>query len=349
METEHVVNHLAARQFLPPRLVHHFVMEAFQPIDREQERWLALEQVRLRVHATAGPAPGYDNAVDDVGLGGYAEVEGGAQIGHAQSSGAQVKRDRTVGRSRPWWKVTQWQQPAHGRGEMAQSLLDRDCGEVHSRLGNRIEPAAATPCTLRVMSSQSNRGFSRSQEQEIDGQKKWSDSGSEELLSIIFPLVIGDWALESSSDKKGALWSLLFVWGGAVVNRSSLPPTPRDPYAGERTVFEPAPIVEDTIAACWQWIVEQETGRHLSFWHLRVLAEMWAISAVKHHYMVAGVSFHDLADPLNMSAREYVEVYWNPKLIPNVARSPPVLLSFVLGCIFTTNAAVVDEENVRPD
>eukprot|EP00971_Amphidinium_carterae_P261620 5190162-Amphidinium_carterae.1 len=137
----------------------------------------------------------------------------------------------------------------------------------------------------------------------------------------------------------------VFVCGGAVALRAATRPTPLDPYANERTVFEPAATVADSIAACWQWLVVQETGKSLSFWHLRVVAEMWAISAVKHHYLVAGVSFHDLAAPLNVTAREYVNIYWNP----DHTRSPPVLLSFVLGCVFSINAAVVDEENVRPD
>eukprot|EP00971_Amphidinium_carterae_P126788 2511841-Amphidinium_carterae.1 len=147
------------------------------------------------------------------------------------------------------------------------------------------------------------------------------------------------------SQGKGAVQVVCGDVRGGAVSRTGFSLTSRSPFDCERTVFEPSLDINDTIAACWQWLVNKELNRSLSFVHLRLVAKRWAISAIKQQYLVAGVSFESLAEPWGLTAREYVEIHWNPDSL----RAPPVCLSFVLGCVFSISAAVVDEDNLRPD
>eukprot|EP00971_Amphidinium_carterae_P089039 1762369-Amphidinium_carterae.2 len=79
---QYVIERIPARWQQPPaspRLVHHHGLEALPQHVPAFDRGDLLELLRGRFRALAGPADVYDDPLDDVGLGGYNVVEGGAR------------------------------------------------------------------------------------------------------------------------------------------------------------------------------------------------------------------------------------------------------------------------------
>eukprot|EP00971_Amphidinium_carterae_P102404 2027360-Amphidinium_carterae.3 len=86
LQHQHVAQHMAARRLpLSPRHVHIPVLQALPQQAPRIDRDILLAQLRDRIRAVAEPAGHYDDPLDDVGLGGYPVVEGGAR---SMSSGA---------------------------------------------------------------------------------------------------------------------------------------------------------------------------------------------------------------------------------------------------------------------
>eukprot|EP00971_Amphidinium_carterae_P271271 5383110-Amphidinium_carterae.3 len=147
-----------------------------------------------------------------------------------------------------------------------------------------------------------------------------------------------------------------FVAGGAASSaRSRSPrrqvasvgacPSAAAPAAPDDVVFIPKGVSMDSVCDCLCWIIGVETDRVLTCFHLRLVASMWIRSAYKHHYPVADTTVQRIAEEHGVSCEDYLEYYWDAKH----CRAPPVLLVYIVGCIFTLNVGVVVPSGERPD
>eukprot|EP00971_Amphidinium_carterae_P191159 3793674-Amphidinium_carterae.1 len=96
-----------------------------------------------------------------------------------------------------------------------------------------------------------------------------------------------------------------------------------------------------------RWVVHAATGKTHSEEHLRILAYLWVLQALKQHYLVAGVSLHTVAQEFNMTGKEFVQKYWDAHT--RKCKAPPTLFVFALSCIYELSVSVVDEKGLRTD
>eukprot|EP00971_Amphidinium_carterae_P099298 1964308-Amphidinium_carterae.1 len=95
------------------------------------------------------------------------------------------------------------------------------------------------------------------------------------------------------------------------------------------------------------WVVHAATGKVLSEEHLRIVAYLWVSQALKQHYLVAGVSLHDVAHEFDMTGYDFVEKYWDPHT--RKSKAPPTMIVFAISCVYEISVSVVDEAGLRTD
>eukprot|EP00971_Amphidinium_carterae_P352218 6492492-Amphidinium_carterae.1 len=141
--------------------------------------------------------------------------------------------------------------------------------------------------------------------------------------------------------------SILVTGGGGKRPRTSEPHEVSHHNPTETFVYEPSVPDHETILACLQWVINIETKTKCTFEHMRVVAYSWVRKALKHHYPVAGMYLQDIADYFDLTGEQFIDKYWDPQT-PK-CRTPPVLLSFAISCLYILELAVVDEKGERPD
>eukprot|EP00971_Amphidinium_carterae_P231040 4584623-Amphidinium_carterae.1 len=142
----------------------------------------------------------------------------------------------------------------------------------------------------------------------------------------------------------------LYVTGGGGESKqgaapSNIPTTVI--HAVDTFVYAPNVPRSESTLACVQWIVKIELKQTPPYDYLRMVAYSWMRRAVKYQYPVAGLQVTDIAQQFDMNAVDFVEKFWDPD-VPKCP-TPPVLLVFVLSCVYALDLAVVDEHGIRPD
>eukprot|EP00971_Amphidinium_carterae_P335657 6471629-Amphidinium_carterae.4 len=128
-------------------------------------------------------------------------------------------------------------------------------------------------------------------------------------------------------------------------------PKPEDvTSSGHSILFVPGDQVYDALMHCIRWVLSREgwasdhtaEATHL---HLRTVAQAWLRNANKQHWMCAGQLVPCLADDMDCSTDEFLDVRCSPLSLA----APAYVIVYAISCLYQVQMFVLDRAGRRAD